>query len=112
MSNLSIQSDQIQGIVLLKVQGRVDSESASEFDQALTQALGEDHKVVLNLQGVEFLSSSGLRAIVKAYQAAKKAGGDVLLSAVSEPVEVVLRTVGMMQLLKMYPTDQEAVKSF
>jgi anti-anti-sigma factor len=112
MSKLSIQSDQIQGVVLLKVQGRVDSESAPEFDQALTRALEQNNRIVLNLQGVEFLSSSGLRAIVKAYQAAKKAGGDVLLSAVSEPVEVVLRTVGMMQLLKMYSTDQEAVESF
>jgi anti-anti-sigma factor len=92
--HLSIQTEQIQGVVLLKVQGRVDSDSAPEFDQALTQALAGNNRIVLNLQGVEFLSSTGLRAIVKAYQAAKKSGGDVLLSAVSQPV------------------DQEAVASF
>ena len=34
------------------------------------------------------------------------------LAAVSEPIEVILRTVGMMQMLKMYPTDQEALASF
>jgi anti-sigma B factor antagonist len=61
---------------------------------------------------VDFLSSAGLRAIVKAYQGAKKTGGDVRLAAVSEPIEVILRTVGMMQMLKMYPTDQEAMASF
>jgi anti-sigma B factor antagonist len=67
---------------------------------------------VLNLQGVDYLSSAGLRSIVKAYQTAQKSGGDVRLSAVSEPIEVILRTVGMMQMFKMFPSDQEAMASF
>ena len=97
----------------MKVKGRVDSDSAPELETALTKLLNEGrNKIVLNLQSVDFLSSAGLRAIVKAYQGAKKTGGDVRLAAVSEPIEVILRTVGMMQMLKMYPTDQEAVASF
>ena len=97
----------------MKVKGRVDSDSAPELEIALTKLLNEGrNKIVLNLQSVDFLSSAGLRAIVKAYQGAKKTGGDVRLAAVSEPIEVILRTVGMMQMLKMYPTDQEAVASF
>jgi anti-anti-sigma regulatory factor len=50
--------------------------------------------------------------MVKAYQAAKKSGGDVRLASISAPVEVILRTVGMMQMLQMYPSDQEAMASF
>jgi anti-anti-sigma factor len=64
------------------------------------------------LQGVDYISSAGLRAIVKAYQAARKSGGDLRLASVSTPVEVVLRTVGMMQMLQMFPTEQEATASF
>jgi len=97
----------------MKVSGRVDSDSVPELEAALTKLLNEGrNKIVLNLQSVDFLSSAGLRAIVKAYQGAKKTGGDVRLAAVSEPIEVILRTVGMMQMLKMYPTDQEAMASF
>jgi anti-anti-sigma factor len=112
MANLSIQTDHMQNVALIKVRGRVDSDTAPEFDQALSKALVEKNKIVLNLEGVEFLSSAGLRAMVKAYQAAKKSGGDVRLSCVSAPVEVVLRTVGMMQMLQMYSTDQEALEGF
>ena len=58
------------------------------------------------------MSSAGLRAMVKAYQSANKSGGDVRLAAVSEPIEVILRTVGMMQMFKMFSSSEEAVAGF
>lgn len=110
---LSIETDNTQSVSVMKVKGRVDSDTAPEFDEALTKLLQDNKKkIVLNLQAVEYMSSAGLRAMVKAYQTAKKSGGDVRLASVSSPVEVVLRTVGMMQMLQMYPTDQEAMASF
>ncbi len=109
----SLETDNRQSVSVMKVKGRIDSETAPELDEALTRLVQQgQNQIVLNLQDVDFMSSAGLRAIVKAFQAAKKAGGDVRLAAASEPVEVVLRTVGMMQMLQMYPSDQEAMASF
>ena len=113
MSILSLETDNTQSVSVMKVKGRVDSDTAPELDDALAKLLQNNrNKIVLNLQGVDYISSAGLRAMVKAYQAAKKSGGDVRLAAVSGPIEVILRTVGMMQMLQMYPTDQEAMASF
>ena len=113
MSSLSLETDNTREISVMKVKGRVDSETAPELDDALTKLLQENrNQIVLNLQDVDYISSAGLRAVVKAYQAAKKSGGDVRLASVSTPVEVILRTVGMMQMLQMYPTEQDAVAAF
>ena len=113
MALLSIETDNTQSVSVMKVKGRVDSDTAPELDDALTKLLQDNkNKIVLNLQAVDYMSSAGLRAMVKAYQNAKKSGGDVRLASVSTPVEVILRTVGMMQMLQMYPTDQEAMASF
>ena len=113
MSTLFIDTDMTGSVPVMKVRGRVDSDTALELDSALTKVLGGSQKrLILNLQDVDYMSSAGLRAMVKAYQAAQKSGGDVRLAAVSEPIEVILRTVGMMQMLKMYPTEQEAMASF
>ena len=110
---LSIETDNRQSVSVVKVKGRIDSETAPELDDALIKLLQEDrNQIVLNLQCVDYISSAGLRAVVKAYQAAKKSGGDVRLASVSTPVEVILRTVGMMQMLQMYPTEQEAMAAF
>ena len=113
MSTLSILTDNLQSISIMKVEGRVDSETAPELDTALAQLLNENrNKIVLNLQRVDFLSSAGLRAMVKALKGAQKSGGDVRLASVSEPIEVILRTVGMMQMFKMFSTSEEAVTGF
>jgi anti-sigma B factor antagonist len=109
MSNLSIVTD-VRGLAsVVTVSGRVDSETAPQLDDALAQvAAGGKNKIVLDLKGVDYMSSAGLRAIVKAGQAAQKAGGELRLSAVSQEIEVVLRTVGMLQMFKLYNSSGEA----
>jgi anti-sigma B factor antagonist len=113
MAMLSIETDNRQSVSVMKVKGRVDSETAPELDDALAKLLQNNrNKIVLNLQDVNYLSSAGLRAMVKAYQSANKSGGDVRLAAVSEPIEVILRTVGMLQMFKMFSTNEEAAAGF
>ena len=113
MSILAINTDNLQNISVMKISGRVDSETASELDSALSGLLNEQrHKIILNLQEVDFLSSAGLRAMVKALKDAQRAGGDVRLVSISEPIEVILRTVGMLQMFKMFSTNEEAAAGF
>ncbi len=50
--------------------------------------------------------------MVKALKAAQKSGGDVRLASVSQPIEVILRTVGMLQMFKMFSTSEEAAAGF
>ena len=113
MSTLSIDTDNTQSVSVMKVKGRVDSDTVLELEHALSQLLDDNrNKIVLHLQGVEFLSSAGLRAMVKALKDAQKSGGDVRLASVSQPIEVILRTVGMMQMFKMFSTSEEAAAGF
>jgi anti-sigma B factor antagonist len=113
MSTLSLATDNIQSVSVVKIKGRVDSETAPDFDAALSKLLKDNrNKIVLDLQSVEFLSSAGLRAMVKALKDAQKSGGDVRLASVSQPIEVILRTVGMMQMFKMFSTTDEAAAGF
>jgi anti-sigma B factor antagonist len=112
MDKFSVKSDVSSDVAIVTASGRVDSETAPTLDAELSKIVGERNRIVLDLKGVEYLSSAGLRAIVKALQAAQAAGGGVKLASVSEPVETILRTVGMMEMLKMYPSVGEAVASF
>ncbi|MGD8402581.1 MAG: STAS domain-containing protein [Anaerolineales bacterium] len=113
MANLSIVTDSTQNVAVMKVKGRVDSNTASELDNALENLLNSNKdKIVLDLENVDYLSSAGLRALVKALKDAQKSGGDLRLAAVSEPIDVILRTVGMLQMFKMFPNNEEAVASF
>jgi anti-sigma B factor antagonist len=113
MNNLLIVTDNTQSVTVMNIKGRVDSNTAPELDDALADLLKkEKNQIVLNLEAVEYLSSAGLRALVKALKDAQKSGGNLHLAAVSEPIEVILRTVGMMQMFKLFPTSEEALGGF
>ncbi len=113
MLNISSDTDQVQGVSIIKVEGRVDSETAPQLEEALAALLNtHSNKIVVNLQGVDHMSSAGLRAIVKAYQQAENAGGSVRLAAVPQVIESILFTVGLNQMLIAYPTSQEAMAGF
>jgi len=112
-AKLALETDILQTVSIMKVKGRVDSETAPELDTALTKLLNDNkNKIILNLQSVEYISSAGLRALVKALKESQKSGGDVRLASVSEPIEVILRTVGMLQMFKLFPTSEEAAAGF
>lgn len=113
MSTLSMDTDNTGSASVVKAKGRIDSETAPEFEQALLQLVNDNRsKIVLNLQGVEFLSSAGLRAMVKALKGAQSCGGDVRLVAVPDVIKGILLTVGLNQMFKMFPTTEEALVGF
>ena len=113
MTNLLINTDITQNVSIMSVKGRVDSSTAPELESALTNLLDSNrNKIVLNLKAVEYLSSAGLRALVKALKDAQRSGGDLRLASISEPIEVILRTVGMLQMFKLFSTSEEAAAGF
>jgi len=113
MSNLSLETDITQEVSIVKAKGRIDSETASELDKALSKLLTDGkNKIVLDMQNVEYMSSAGLRSLVKALKEAQGTGGDFRLAAVSKTIEGVLLTVGMMQMFKRFSTSEEAAAGF
>jgi anti-sigma B factor antagonist len=119
MDKLSIQSevkaipgDVKENVFVVTASGRIDSETAPAFDAELTRAVGINSSLVINLKGVDYMSSAGLRAMIKASQAAEKAGGAVKLASVPESINSLLYTVGLNQKISTYPTVDEAVASF
>jgi anti-sigma B factor antagonist len=113
MPTLSLETDNTQAISVMKAKGRVDSESAPELDKALSKLISDGrNKVVLNLQGVDYMSSAGLRSLVKALKETQGLGGDLRLASVPKEIEGLLLTVGMMQMFKMFSTSEEAVAGF
>lgn len=112
MEKLAIKTEIKGSIAILTVNGQIDSETTPTFDEELTKVVSGNPKLVIDLKGVSYISSAGIRAIVKASQAAKKADGVVKLASVPEAVTSVLYTVGLNQMLNSYTTVEEATASF
>ena len=112
MGDFSVKSERSEDVTVMTVSGRIDSVTASMLDEELGKVVRDNKKIVLDLKDVTYMSSAGVRAIVRTLQSAKKSGGGVKLAGVAKPVEEVLENVGMMELLQSYPSVDEAAASF
>lgn len=112
-ASLNINVEALKRVDLLTVNGRIDSNSAPQFDQALKDVISAGrYNIVLNLSGVSYMSSAGLRGIVSALRECKKKKGDVRIAEPSERVNEVLSLAGLDSLFQLFDDTTSAVGSF
>jgi anti-sigma B factor antagonist len=68
--------------------------------------------LVLDLGGVDYMSSAGLREMVRVLKRVKRTGGDLRIANPSDRVKEVLELAGLDTIFEIYPTQVEAVGSF
>lgn len=100
-------------VVVLAPMGRVDHATAEALRTALAPHLarcaqGQDH-LVLDLGGVDYISSAGLRVLMLAAKQAKAQGGFLAVAAVQPLVQEILEISKFTLVLRTLPTVREAV---
>ncbi len=86
------------GAVTLGIIGRLDTQTAPELDKELSTVLDGCENLIFDMEGLEYISSAGLRIILKA-QKAMKAQGSMKLVHVNESVMEVFDITGFLDFL-------------
>jgi anti-sigma B factor antagonist len=98
---------------LLVAEGRIDSASAEDLEAAIEAATGRDaSNLALDMKGVEFLSSSGLRVLLNALKTLQEKGGNLCLARPSQRVRESLEIAGLAPFFDIYPDRESAIGSF
>ncbi|MFI7602018.1 STAS domain-containing protein [Actinoplanes sp. NPDC049681] len=96
--------------VVVTVRGNLDLDTAPVLRTTMDQVLERPHpRVVVDLSGVDFCDSTGLSAFVLGHQRAAASGGWVRLAAPGEWLHGLLRTVGLVPTLAVYPSVADAL---
>ena len=110
---LDINVSQSDSVTLIEASGRIDSSNANQFGEALSGVVDEGHtQLVLDLSGVGYMSSAGLREIVSALKKLRRASGDLRIAQPSPRVVEVIEMSGLDSEIRMYPSQSEAIGSF
>ncbi|MFA5002336.1 MAG: STAS domain-containing protein [Methanolinea sp.] len=98
------------GILVLSLEGRLDSLGALDLGEYLKQHLKEtDRTAVFDMEAVPYLSSAGIRTIISAEKMLKGRNGRLHLSRVQPYPLSVLEMTGFSTLLSLHPTCEDAV---
>ncbi len=100
-NKLLISEEILNGQLELNVCGRLDANNAGYLDDKLSELIQKGkYTVGLNLQDITFLSSAGIRILVKQNKAFRIYSGELTITAFSENVRSVLDMVGMTGLFQ------------
>ena len=113
---MRIEVSQMDGATIVKpVSERLDIQVAGELRGALLGLIESGHlSLVINLEDVSFIDSSGLGALVSAIKALRARGGhgDIRLANSKVSVTELLEVIRLNRVFANYPSVELAARSF
>jgi anti-anti-sigma factor len=99
------------GILTLTVSGRIDADTTAQFQDALNGFIDQgDRKIILDIAGVDYVSSVGLRALLAGAKRITPLGGKLVLCAPHARVLKLFELAGFMSILTITATRDEALE--
>ncbi len=110
---MKITTQEQNGATLLILEGRIDSAGARELDDTLQSTIADgNYKLVLDMAGVSYINSAGLRTLADILTQARAQDGDLRLVALSAKVERVFKIIGFDKFFDSYPSVDAATADF
>ena len=102
-----------RGVIVIAPTGRLDVAGAPALKDAVGEAVKNGQpRLVIDMEGVSFVDSSGLGSVVAALKQARSSKGDVRLAAPNQQVRVVLELTTLDRVFPFYATVEDALTDF
>ncbi|HGY55293.1 MAG TPA: anti-sigma factor antagonist [Caldithrix abyssi] len=110
---MSIQVSEKEGVVILQLSGKImGGPEAGEINNQINNLIDEGKKkIVIDLNDVEWMNSSGLGILIGAITTLKNNDGQLALINVSDRVENLLKITKLQTLFNMHPDLDAAIAS-
>jgi bifunctional UDP-N-acetylglucosamine pyrophosphorylase / glucosamine-1-phosphate N-acetyltransferase len=110
----SLETRKVGQVAVVDVAGRLTlGDPASEFGRVIDQLARSGHKLVLvNLEHVDYIDSSGMGALVEGAARLRGREGELKLSGVSKKVVTLLQAANLDTAFQLFSGELEALESF
>jgi anti-sigma B factor antagonist len=100
------------GITIFKLEGEIieKGQTTGLMEQIDTLLSSGKKNIVLDLEGLRYMNSSGLNVLVNILTKARNAGGDVSVCHLSEKIKSLLVVTRLDTIFHIVPTVEEAVQ--
>ncbi len=109
-----IEKREENGVVVLEPAGRLDSNTAPVLEQEIDSvgAGNDGHHLLVDFSNVEYISSAGLRVVLKVVKERQASHKSFAVSSMQDHVREVFEISGFDAFITIYPDAMQAVVSF
>lgn len=106
---MDIEFETVDGITVATLFGELDSRTAPLVQDKLLDLPSPQARVLLEMSGVNYISSAGLRALLMLYRRMANSDGHVALVGLTESIRDVMTVTGFLDFFAAYDTLPEGV---
>ncbi|MRX74293.1 anti-sigma F factor antagonist [Bacillus lacus] len=109
--SLAIELDIKQSVLCIRLSGELDHHTAETLRGKVTSKLNEGgiQHIVLNLEDLSFMDSSGLGVILGRYKQIKQLGGEMVVCAISPSVKRLFDMSGLFKIIRLESSETSAL---
>ncbi len=113
MDRLIIEEEYAGDIVILKLRGLIDSGTSQQLEDKFKELVSsESVRLVIDLQGVDYISSAGWGIFVGEIKGVRERDGDIKLAGMTPGVREVFDLLEFNTLLQPFDSKEDAVAVF
>ena len=110
---MEIKTANNEGKTVIAVNGRVDTSTAPELEQAINREIDAgNRKILLNFSGVTYISSGGLRVLLATAKKLKNPGDKFGICSLAPEVMKILKLAGFTSIFTIYSSEGEALAAW
>ena len=87
-------------LVVLKITGRLDTTTAPNLDTVINELSEDTKELILDMGGLEYISSAGIRVVLSAYKKMMSNQGIMRITKANEMVCDVFEMTGLFQMIE------------
>jgi anti-anti-sigma factor len=110
---IDITSRDESGITVVEIEGKMNTGASPDAEKFLNRLLDEGAtKILLNLEYLDFIASTGLRVILATGKKLAGVSGKLVICSANLTVMDVLKMSGFNQMFSVFDSEEEALASF
>ncbi|MCI0396194.1 MAG: anti-sigma factor antagonist [Chloroflexi bacterium] len=104
---MDVQISQVGDLMVVALAGEIDGRTAPAIQEQLLPLAQPGCKILLDMSGVSYLSSAGLRLLLVLYRQINDNHGRVVLAGLREPIRDTMAITGFLDFFATYGTSDE-----
>ena len=110
---IDITTRDAKGIKVVEIAGKLNTGASPEAEDFINELIDEGAtNILLNLEELDFISSTGLRVILATGKKLAAISGKLVLCSPNHTVSDVFKMSGFNQMFSVFKTEAEALKTF
>lgn len=111
--SLGIDLNVKESVLCIRLTGELDHHTAETLRSQVSDHLRQHdvRHIVLNLEELSFMDSSGLGVVLGRYKEIKQLGGEMIVCAISPAVKRLFDMSGLFKIIRLEHSEQQALET-